>query len=222
MRAVVLAFVVTLGVIVATAQPVFRFFDGRAARNRLRERPHRVRRRSEDGVEHVCARVLVHLARGVRNGQSSAEALALAVLREPRSAAWFAPVAVAHSDGVELTAAVAVLADAPTPVRRAAAQIGVAAATGALRAETIDRAAAMMAAIARHREEASASAAHVRLSLRMLSILPVATVVATLALHRPAREILYRSPSIVAGLVAAAALNVAGRAWMRRLAGDLG
>lgn len=221
MTAAMLAVVVAVGTVVALAHPFFRFCDVRAVRRRLDPRPQPERRRTVDSVEHLCARVLRHMSRSVRNGQSSVESLSLAVLREPRSAEWFAPLAVAHAEGVDLATAASLLPGAPAPVRRTATQIGIAAATGALRASTLDRAAEMMLAVAGHREDARASAAQVRLSLRLLSVLPIVTVIAALSLQDSARTIVVESPSTVASLVVAAGLNIVGRTWMRRLAAEL-
>lgn len=220
MMAALLALVVALATVLAVAHPFFRFCDARAVRRRLEPRPRSARRRADDGAEHLCARVLRNVSRSVRNGQSSVESLSLAVLREPRSAEWFAPLAVAHAEGVDLATAASLLLDAPTPFRRAATQIGIAAATGSVRASTLDRAAEMLVTAAGHREDARASAAQIRMSLRLLSVLPVMTVIAAVVLQESARTILVESPSAAATLVAAAGLNVVGRAWMRRLAAE--
>lgn len=210
--------VVALGTVIAVAHPFFRFCDARVTRRRLVPRPATARRRSDDSVEHLCARMLTEMARSVRNGRSSVESISLAVLREPRTAQWFAPVAVAHAEGIDLATAAAMLAGGPTPVRRTATQIGIAAATGSLRAATLDRAADMLLTVAAHRDDARAASAHVRLSLRLLSLLPALTVVAALVLQDSSRSIMVDSPGMLVTLVVAAGLNVAGRAWMGRLA----
>lgn len=221
MRAVALAFVVALGTVIALAHPLFRLCDARLVRRRLSPRPRLVRPPSDDSVEHLCARLLRQMARSVRNGQSSVESLSLAVLREPRTAEWFAPMAVAHADGTDLAAATATLAGAPTAVRRTATHIAIAGATGSVRAATLERAAEMLTTVAGHREDARAASAQVRLSLRLLSVLPVLTVAGALVMQESARSVLSESPSILVTLAVAAGLNAAGRTWMRRLAGEL-
>lgn len=215
----------TVALTLAFARPLFVFCDGRAARRRLAGPRARARgasrpRGASESAELRCARVLDHVARAVRNRQSSAEALSVAVLREPDTAVWFAPVVVAHVDGAHLTAAAALVGNAPPAARRAANQLAAAGATGSLDAAALERAAALLRGLARNRDDARAATAHVRLSLRLLSVVPVAVIAASLVLQPTAREAV-TTPSILGALVAATVLNLAGRSWMGRLTGDL-
>lgn len=222
LRDAVLRTALTVMLLVLLAHPLFRFFDGRAVRRRLAARsPRRPEQRRDDSIEISCARFLDDVARCVRNQSSTAEALSLALIREPAVTALMAPMVIAVCEGQPVGVAAGRLSCAPPVVRRTALQIAIAATGGSLRPGSIERAAGLLRTMAAARADAKANVAHVTLSLRMLTVIPLLTIAVSLLAQDSARQVAIGSGAMASCLLAAVMLNVVGRAWMRRTAGDL-
>lgn len=210
--------IVAVALVTATASPFFWWCDRRATRRRFEKARATVTSVSHEHLENVCAHFLDDICRGVRNRHSDHEALSLAVHRHQDLAHWLAPVVVAHSESTRWGDAVAVLDPrAPAPLRRTIAHVVLSSAGGVIHPPAVERAAALMRRAGAARDEAAAQSAHIRLSLRALTWIPVVVVVGSLALHSDARSALTSSSSLVFVLVLALTLNLLGRTWMNRL-----
>ncbi len=197
-----------------------RVFDTRGADHRRlvdRLSPHTRRARrppGDDDVAEWCEQV----AQGVRAGSSLGHAVVHAGATAPVGGATFAPVVRAIGRGRSLADALSDLdARDPTsstglvvPVLVACAELGGPAAM------PLERVAATLHARSAERAERLANSAQARLSARVLTTVPIGTLL-FLTLAEPAVRASLTSSLGVVCLVLGGLLNVAGWYWMRHL-----
>jgi tight adherence protein B len=178
-------------------------------------RPRRTRRPpSDDDVAEWCE----HVARSVRAGSSLGHAVVQAGAVAPVGGATFDPVVRAIGRGRSLTDA---LGDVPD--RDPASSTGLVvvvliacAELGGPAAMPLERVAATLHARSAERAERLANSAQARLSARVLTTVPIGTLV-LLALAEPTvRTSLTSSPGVVC-LILGGLLNLVGWYWMRHL-----
>lgn len=165
------------------------------------------------------------VARRLRTGASLTAAVVDTIDAAERSPHAGAPhpvlVAIAHrasvGDPLAEAARIATTDHPDADVQLVAHVLAVAADHGGAPAEAIDRAASTLRERAALRAERHAQSASARLSTRVMTALPVAFTGFVAATDPDVRHVLLRTPIGWGCLATGLALNLAGRAWARRL-----
>ena len=156
-----------------------------------------------------------HVARGMRTGSSLRRAMTDAGPAVPAAASALAPALGRLDRGVGLGQALGELDDDPsTPVGLVVGVLVACADLGGPAATPLDRTAATLHARAVERDERRSASAQARLSARVLTTLPVATL-GVMALVEPSTRAAVTTPAGLACLLAGTLCNLTGWWWMR-------
>ncbi|MFV0306752.1 MAG: type II secretion system F family protein [Desertimonas sp.] len=175
------------------------------------------RRRTPPPDETAMAEWCEQAARSLRTGVSLTRALQEAARAAPRARPAFAPSLARLERGHGLADAIADLDDDPaTPSGLVASVLGACAALGGPAARPLDRTAAVLHARAAERAERLVASAQARLSARVLTVLPLATL-GLMVIAEPSTREAVATPAGIACVLAGGGFNLAGWWWMRRV-----
>jgi tight adherence protein B len=182
-----------------------------------RRRAWPVRARPTAPNETAMAVWCEHVARGMRTGSSLRRAMADAGLAAPAAAQALSPALGRLDRGMGLGNALGAMDDDPsTPVGLVVGVLAACADLGGPAAAPLDRTAATLHARAVERDERRTASAQARLSARVLTTLPIATL-GVMALVEPSTRTAVATPAGVTCLTAGATFNLAGWWWMRHV-----
>ena len=177
----------------------------------------RLRSRPAVPDETAMATWCEHVARGMRTGSSLRRAISDAGLAAPTVASALSPTLGRLDRGVGLGQALGELDDDPsTPMGLVVGVLAACADLGGPAAAPLDRTAATLHARAVERDERRTASAQARLSARVLTTLPVATL-GVMTVVEPSTRTAVASPAGVVCLFAGAMFNLSGWWWMRRV-----
>lgn len=156
------------------------------------------------------------LSRELRGGATLATALRTTIPADIALAAATAPLRRDLEHGVDVSTALASGPDAEPNIDLVHRVAGACTTVGGAAAEPLDRAAATLRSRAADLEERNAQSAQARLSARVMTLLPLASLAFLATGDATIREVL-RSPAGITCLVLGGLANALGWWWMRRI-----
>lgn len=165
-----------------------------------------------------CADFLDAVARATRNRFATTDAISYAVHCVPRVAPFFSPTVVSLVDGDPLAGGARLLPQgAARPYVDTLHTIVAASPGGSLVPTALERASMLLRDEARALEDIDSHTAHIQLSMRILTWLPLVILGLSLLMSRNARLALATSSGLFMMVLIGVLLNLVGRAWIRRL-----